>query len=257
MTDNNSEHTDHSRASDGDDTNRDASIDASSEAPFTSRRFIEQGIFKEFLASATQLDILTAAARNPTASFSELGNALGVSTTTVRTTLRSLAHDTIGRDRGDGWTNNRNGERRSAQSVEELTKKQRAVVETLARFPNVLDVKPIPDVLEAARVLTGISMSRKHMKNISKQYEDLIDEYRTTLDESEVRPITDASDELPRSEIPINDMSPDELLDQAGIPRSNVDLDRSSDTGVLGLPEDALCARQTPLALDTDESESE
>lgn len=170
---------------------------------------------------------LICAVRNPDAPLDGIGEATAVSHEVVRNGLESLARDLGGNSRPKEWAKRRDGPR-EAENYDELTEKQRHVIDFLARHPEFdYHERTSRELRNAMRSYYGEDMPDMHYtypkRVATREYEGLIEARRRELLsqgeelEGEVDEV-DVSDEV--------GLTPREWLGQAGIknlPESNLD----------------------------------
>jgi len=176
---------------------------------------------------------MIAAIRNPDADVSEIATATAVEAISVRHALDSIACGVLGADEySDEWVEDRDGVR-EAETYAELTEKQQAVIDYLARTPGFAwrdeASRTLAAGIENADKGAAASIGSVHYtypKKVAEQYEGLIAERRHYLVENETldldADVPDVDDSALR---PGTYDAPRDLLERAGydLPDSNLD----------------------------------
>ena len=183
---------------------------------------------------------LIAAIRNPDASVSELADATAVKPRQIRHALDSVACGVLGADTHSGeWVEKRGGEARKAETFAELTPKQAAVVDFLARTPSFDWEEQTSRTLLAAitnanegEAADAPEMHYTHPKTVAQEYESLIYERRAYLVTHEGLDLdTDEADTDGAGLRPVKSDAVRDLLATAGyaLPDENLDSLAASD----------------------------
>lgn len=176
---------------------------------------------------------LIAAMRNPDAPVSEVATATALEPKQVSHALDSLACGVLGASQNGGWIEARNGSR-EAETFAELTEKQAAVVDSLARNPGIeanlddMTNRELAASVEAhAESDEFPAIHYTYPASVYETYTDLVHERRQYLVESGELDL-DESDEVVAvsldADVSLSDTSR-ELLERHGydLPESNLD----------------------------------
>jgi len=175
------------------------------------------------------------AVRNPDAAISRIADEAGVSDSTVSNALEGIALDLLGRGNRNGEVFQvRDGERREAETYDELTPKQQAVIDHLARYPSfewqLNSSRALRDRVYADPELDfDESIHYTYPKRVAAKYQDLVPERRAEIDTADGE--FDESDEVP---VRMTYSTARELLEQAGLtdlPDENLDAVPAADAG--------------------------
>lgn len=200
----------------------------------TAERFRVAAIKRRLPSGLTDLQerTLVCAVRNPDATVESIAEKAGVTDGGARSALRSFARDTLGSATFEGSIADLRGRRRNAKTFDELTPKQKAVVDFCARH----DVRPGGTMASSEMAEAIGSMDRyaergefdEHMSDsmpgeVMRKYGALVIDRRRELARL---------DDLPP------DVDPDEVLDESGLRDATVrDL---LERGGLDLPDENL-----------------
>ena len=212
--------------------------------------YSEERIRAELPATTTerQTRTLVAAIRNPDVSISEIAEAHDIDhPSNITSTLKSLASGSLYMTQDELVDASRNatkerGESRPAESFEELTDRQKAVVDFLARHPCVdwyeASSREIYEAIQEYDVgYAGDApdMSVSYPREVAKKYSHLIASRRNDLSSSEVKDVDEDVDvgDFDMYEF-TNDDTPRDVLERAGfdLPDENLDVDEASDEDV-------------------------
>jgi hypothetical protein len=212
--------------------------------------YSEERIRAELPATTTerQTRTLVAAIRNPDVSISEIAEAHDIDhPSNITSTLKSLASGSLYMTQDDLVDASRNatkerGESRPAESFDELTDRQKAVVDFLARHPCVdwyeASSREIYEAIQEydegyARDTPDMSVS--YPREVAKKYSHLIASRRNDLPSSEVEDVDEDVDvgDFDTYEFTSDD-TPRDVLERAGfdLPDENLDVDEASDEDV-------------------------
>ena len=181
-----------------------------------------------------QVRAMVAAIRNPDASITEIAEATNVKARQISHALDSIACGVLGADDRSGeWLSRRDGPR-EAETFSELTDKQKAVVDYLARSPNFGWAERSSRELLAAienddesDYTSGFSAHYTYPKRVAADYRELVHERRAFLVEHESLELDDDGDvSVDASDLRPGDYTvPRILLERAGyaLPDRNLD----------------------------------
>lgn len=212
--------------------------------------YSEERIRAELPATTTerQTRTLVAAIRNPDVSISEIAEAHDIDhPSNITSTLKSLASGSLYMtqdelvDASRSATKER-GESRPAESFDELTKRQKAVVDFLARHPCVdwyeassREIYEAIQEYDEGYARDAPDMNVSYPREVAKKYSHLIASRRNDLSSSEVKDVDEDVDvgDFDTYEFTSDD-TPRDVLERAGfdLPDENLDVDESSDEDV-------------------------
>ena len=214
--------------------------------------------------SSRQERALIAAVRNPDAPVQELANATAVRPAHVCHALDSLACGVIGGTNTGEWIESRGGARK-ADTYGELTEKQAAVVDALARNPKVEDAIGRMSNKELHAAVESVSddmpaMHYTYPADVADTYESLIGKRRQYLVESGELDLGTAADEFEPTtdeDVPGVAESPRGLLERSGFDLPDENLDSLAEVGEALTDEDRLDVAFERAADLSDEREAE
>lgn len=214
--------------------------------------------------SSRQERALIAAMRNPDAPVQELANATAVRPAHVCHALDSLACGVLGGTNSGEWIESR-GAARKADSYAELTEKQAAVVDALARNPKVEDAIGRMSNKELHAAVESVSddmpaMHYTYPADVAGTYGSLIGKRRQYLVESGELDLGTAADEFETAtdeDVPGFDDSPRGLLERSGFDLPTENLDSLAEVGEALTDEDRLDVAFERAADLSDERETE